>query len=76
MQRVTSHRCYIVATCDRDLRRRLRKIPGVPVSAILPSPRLQHPVSLSASVTDAGQQLMYISKKRYAIERLADQALG
>lgn len=25
-QRVTQHRCYIVATCDRDLRRRLRKV--------------------------------------------------
>ncbi|KAK4054527.1 rRNA-processing protein fcf1 [Microbotryomycetes sp. JL201] len=50
VNRVTSHRCYIVATCDRQLRRRLRKIPGVP--------------------------LMYISKKRYAIERLPDQAIA
>ncbi|KAM0791300.1 rRNA-processing protein fcf1 [Microbotryomycetes sp. NB124-2] len=50
VNRVTSHRCYIVATCDRQLRRRLRKIPGVP--------------------------LMYIAKKRYAIERLPDQAIG
>nr|CAX74557.1 hypotherical protein [Schistosoma japonicum] len=24
-------RCYIVATCDRDLRRRIRKITGVPI---------------------------------------------
>jgi U3 small nucleolar RNA-associated protein 24 len=24
--RVRQHRCYIVATCDRDLRRRLRKV--------------------------------------------------
>lgn len=30
-QRVQQHKCYIVATCDRDLRRRLRKIPGVPI---------------------------------------------
>ncbi|CEQ39547.1 hypothetical protein JCM21900_006820 [Sporobolomyces salmonicolor] len=50
VNRVTQHRCYIVATCDRQLRRRLRKIPGVP--------------------------LMYIAKKRYAIERLPDQAIG
>lgn len=28
------HRCYIVATCDRDLRRRIRKIPGVPIMYI------------------------------------------
>ncbi len=33
-QRVQAHRCYIVATCDRDLRRRLRKIPGVPIMFI------------------------------------------
>ncbi|CAH7666409.1 Fcf1-domain-containing protein [Phakopsora pachyrhizi] len=34
VQRVTSHRCFIVATCDRGLRRRLRKIPGVPLMFI------------------------------------------
>nr|VWP01557.1 Uncharacterized protein [Ganoderma boninense] len=47
VQRVTSHKCYVVATCDRELRRRIRKIPGVP--------------------------LMYIVRRRYAIERLPDQ---
>ena len=31
---VRTHRCFIVATCDRDLRRRLRKIPGVPIMYI------------------------------------------
>lgn len=31
---VTAHRCYIVATCDKDLRRRIRKIPGVPLMYI------------------------------------------
>jgi U3 small nucleolar RNA-associated protein 24 len=33
-ERVTQHKCYIVATCDKDLRRRLRKIPGVPIMFI------------------------------------------
>ncbi|KAG8846046.1 rRNA-processing protein fcf1 [Tulasnella sp. 330] len=47
VQRVTANKCYIVATCDRELRRRIRKIPGVP--------------------------LMYIVRKKYAIERLPDQ---
>ena len=47
VQRVTAHKCYIVATCDRELRRRIRRIPGIP--------------------------LMYIVKRRYAIERLPDQ---
>lgn len=27
-------RCYIVATCDRDLRRRIRKVTGVPIMYI------------------------------------------
>lgn len=35
VQRVTAHKCYIVATCDRELRRRIRKIPGVPLMYIV-----------------------------------------
>jgi len=31
VQRVTQHKCYIAATCDKDLKRRIRKIPGVPI---------------------------------------------
>jgi U3 small nucleolar RNA-associated protein 24 len=31
VERVKQHRCYIVATCDKDLKRRIRKIPGVPI---------------------------------------------
>lgn len=31
VQRVQQHKCFIVATCDRDLKRRIRKIPGVPI---------------------------------------------
>jgi len=33
-ERVKQHKCYIVATCDRDLRRRIRKIPGIPIMFI------------------------------------------
>ncbi|GLE08702.1 hypothetical protein PINS_up020065 [Pythium insidiosum] len=40
------HRCYVVATCDRELKRRIRKVPGVPI--------------------------MYISNRKYAIERLPE----
>jgi U3 small nucleolar RNA-associated protein 24 len=43
---VSANPIYIVATCDQDLKRRLRKIPGVPI--------------------------MYISKHKFAIERLPD----
>lgn len=34
VNRVTAHKCYIVATCDRELKRRIRKIPGVPIMSI------------------------------------------
>ncbi|EDV23710.1 uncharacterized protein TRIADDRAFT_26135, partial [Trichoplax adhaerens] len=34
VERVSSQKCYIVATCDRDLKRRIRKIPGVPIMYI------------------------------------------
>ena len=34
VERVTAHRIYIVATCDKDLKRRIRKIPGVPLISI------------------------------------------
>mmetsp|Transcript_21660 Transcript_21660/g.24515 ORF Transcript_21660/g.24515 Transcript_21660/m.24515 type:complete len:201 (-) Transcript_21660:963-1565(-) len=35
VNKVTQHRCYIVATCDKDLKRRIRKIPGVPIMYIV-----------------------------------------
>ncbi|EZA55622.1 hypothetical protein DMN91_006702 [Ooceraea biroi] len=31
VNRVTQHKCYIVATNDKDLKRRIRKVPGVPI---------------------------------------------
>lgn len=34
VERVTQHRCYIVATCDKGLKNRIRKIPGVPIMYI------------------------------------------
>lgn len=34
VETVKKHRCYLVGTNDRDLRRRLRKIPGVPLLAV------------------------------------------
>mmetsp|Transcript_24204 Transcript_24204/g.57692 ORF Transcript_24204/g.57692 Transcript_24204/m.57692 type:complete len:200 (-) Transcript_24204:119-718(-) len=34
LERITQARCYIVATCDRDLKRRIRKVPGVPIMYI------------------------------------------
>ncbi|KAI9193375.1 Fcf1-domain-containing protein [Polychytrium aggregatum] len=34
VNRVMQHKCYIVATCDKDLKRRIRKIPGIPIMYI------------------------------------------
>ncbi|OIR58853.1 MAG: rRNA processing protein Fcf1 [Amphiamblys sp. WSBS2006] len=31
VERVSQHRCYVVATCDRALKKRLRIIEGVPI---------------------------------------------
>jgi U3 small nucleolar RNA-associated protein 24 len=33
--RATQHKCYIIATCDRALKRRIRKIPGIPIMYII-----------------------------------------
>jgi U3 small nucleolar RNA-associated protein 24 len=47
------HKCYMVATCDRDLKRRIRKVPGVPIVYIT-----QHKFSIErfADVNDAPRQ--------------------
>ena len=53
VNRVTNHKCYIVATCDKDLKRRIRKVPGVPIMYIT-----QHKYSIErfADVNDAPRQ--------------------
>eukprot|EP00928_Gymnodinium_smaydae_P063888 TRINITY_DN47365_c0_g1_i1.p2 TRINITY_DN47365_c0_g1~~TRINITY_DN47365_c0_g1_i1.p2 ORF type:complete len:226 (-),score=55.66 TRINITY_DN47365_c0_g1_i1:94-711(-) len=33
-ERVTQHKCYLVGTNDKDLKRRIRKIPGVPILGV------------------------------------------
>lgn len=34
VDRVMKHKVYIVGTNDRDLKRRIRKIPGVPIMSV------------------------------------------
>jgi U3 small nucleolar RNA-associated protein 24 len=34
VDRIMKHKIYIVATNDRDLKRRIRKIPGVPIMSV------------------------------------------
>ncbi|XP_067942164.1 rRNA-processing protein FCF1 homolog [Watersipora subatra] len=46
IERVTQHKCYIVASCDKGVRNRVRRIPGVPI--------------------------LYISNRKYTIERMPD----
>lgn len=46
VNRIMQHKCYIVATCDRELKRRIRKVPGIPI--------------------------MYLSSRKYVIERMPD----
>ena len=31
---LSQHRCFVVATCDRDLKSRIRKVAGVPIMYI------------------------------------------
>jgi U3 small nucleolar RNA-associated protein 24 len=31
---ITKHKIYIVATNDRDLKRRIRKVPGIPIMSV------------------------------------------
>ena len=35
VDRIRHHKCFIVGTCDRGLKRRIRKIPGVPIMYIV-----------------------------------------
>ncbi|CAO1630255.1 unnamed protein product [Sympodiomycopsis kandeliae] len=41
VDRVSTHPCYMVATCDKELRRRVRKVPGIPLInlKLAPSPQ-------------------------------------
>jgi len=64
VQRVTAHKCFIVATCDRELRRRIRKV-SIPTSVFW--------CHNSFSLQVPGVPLMYIVQRKYAIERLPDQ---
>uniref|UniRef100_A0A7S2IDC9 PIN domain-containing protein n=1 Tax=Alexandrium andersonii TaxID=327968 RepID=A0A7S2IDC9_9DINO len=34
-ERINQHRCYIVCTNDKDLKKRLRKVPGVPIMYVV-----------------------------------------
>lgn len=76
-ERVTQHRCYIVATCDKDLRRRIRK---VSISKCLQT-TLKHAlthwhVAISVRMQIPGVPVMYLHSHRYTIERLPEATMG
>jgi U3 small nucleolar RNA-associated protein 24 len=69
-------RCFIVATCDKELRGRIRKIPGMfrtgfpkTVSLI---PNLTFFSFVSCVFLVKGVPCMYISGYRYAVERMPE----
>ncbi|EPR78608.1 FCF1 family protein [Spraguea lophii 42_110] len=31
VNRISVHKCYIIATCDTELKNRIRKVPGIPI---------------------------------------------
>nr|XP_023922257.1 rRNA-processing protein FCF1 homolog [Quercus suber] len=55
VDRVTEHKCYIVATCDRDLKRTIRKVPGVPIMYIT---RHKYSIERLPEATVGGGRLM------------------
>ncbi|KDP31501.1 hypothetical protein JCGZ_15421 [Jatropha curcas] len=69
VDRVTHHKCYIVATCDRDLKRRIRKIPGVPIMYIT-----QHKYSIERlpETTIGGGKLYVIVVNLHMLLKWAD----
>jgi U3 small nucleolar RNA-associated protein 24 len=55
VSRVMQHRCYIVATNDQALRRRIRKIPGG---------------SSSSKYLQIGVPIMFVGRGQYKVEKL------
>ena len=73
VSRVTQHKAFIVATCDKDLKRRIRKVctysifvglfrNGVSVEIVYENFFVQVP----------GVPIMFLSNHRYVIERMPD----
>jgi len=31
VDRISKHKCYMVGTCDKELKGRIRKVPGIPI---------------------------------------------
>ena len=79
-ERVRQHKCYIVATCDRDLRRRIRKVTPPALGYCSGDIRLHGKREADASGEHAmqvpGVPIMYLQSHRYTIERLPEATMG
>ena len=63
VQRCLQHRCYIVATCDKDLKRRIRKVIFFSISSI---------ESFYKYLQIPGVPIMFIQSRKYSIERMPE----
>ena len=68
VSRVTQHKAFIVATCDKDLKRRIRK-----VSTYVCYDALRKSFLMLVTVAQVpGVPIMFLSNHRYVIERMPD----
>ena len=77
------HKCYIVATCDRDLKRRIRKVWSIDNGLTLSqnwSPILCETgfwyIRLLIYWQVPGVPIMYITQHKYSVERLPEATVG
>ena len=81
--RVRQHKCYIVATCDRDLRRRIRKVSSCLASGCTSACLRQAACLVCHATADCyvvlqipGVPIMYLASHKYTIERLPEATMG
>lgn len=71
------HKCYIVATCDRDLKRRIRKVWFLSFERARWSPSITMFTWATVLLLQVpGVPIMYITQHRYSIERLPEATIG
>jgi U3 small nucleolar RNA-associated protein 24 len=87
-ERIRQHKCYIVATCDRDLRRRIRKAGLAWWHAVLcvmcvgcrgsylGHGHAEHGLTKLVWVQVPGVPIMYIAQHKFTVERLPEATMG
>ena len=72
VSRVTQHKAFIVATCDKDLKRRIRKVPSLSSDYFGTSANISCSNGFDVFVQVPGVPIMFLSNHRYVIERMPD----